>query len=171
MHLIQHRRLTLCFAAILVVACSGAQEPSAEPIPSSNVAETSEIDSDELDTEDSAEQGERISDEPEIDEDYERPPPYDQQYDVSELYGAVCVDCHGEQGDGAGYLEDGFSFASPAEEWSNGPHVDGILRTLEDGIHETAMRDFPQYKDSDRIELAEYILDLRRALNSADEDD
>ena len=45
-----------------------------------------------------------------------------------------------------------------------GPTVDDIIITLEDDIHTSPMRAFPEYKDVDRLELAECVLDLRRAL-------
>lgn len=88
--------------------------------------------------------------------------PYDRAYDVSELYEAVCADCHGVDGDvrQAG----GFWYGAPAQAWTNGPTVDGVLVTLEEGIHASAMRSFPEYNDADRVELGEYVLDLRRGL-------
>ncbi len=96
---------------------------------------------------------------------YDRPPPHDLEYDISEVYAQVCADCHGQLGAGDGPAGEGFAFDNPADRWTNGPTADGILKTLEDGIHDTAMRDFPQFKDVDRVALAEYILDLRYALD------
>lgn len=94
----------------------------------------------------------------------EHMPPYDREYDISEVYAEACVDCHGEDGDGDGTVEQGFSFGSESDEWTNGPTVDGILITLDDGIHDTAMQEFPQFLDDDRVELAEYVLELRYEL-------
>ena len=112
---------------------------------------------------------EEDGDEEAIDEYYERRP-YDEHYDIGEVYEAVCVDCHGMRGDGVGVLAGGFSFGAPEEEWNNGPTVDGILQTLEDGIHESAMREFPEFPDADRLELADYILELRELLKMEDRD-
>ena len=92
------------------------------------------------------------------------PAPYDREYDISEVYAGACASCHGDDGDGRSEVEETFSYATPADEWSNGPTVDGILDTLEDGIHDSAMQEFPQFKDADRVELAEYVIDLRHAL-------
>lgn len=97
--------------------------------------------------------------------------PYDRSYDAADLYGAMCAACHGEDGDGNAPIPDAFSFATTAALWTNGPTVDGILLTLEDGIHHSAMRSFPEYQDFDRVALAEYILDLRRALAVDEEDE
>ncbi len=92
-----------------------------------------------------------------------QPPPYELEYDISEVYAVACVSCHGDKGDGDGAQQEGFGFDTPANEWTNGPTVDGILQTLEDGIHDSAMREFPQFTNQDRVELAEYIIDLRHA--------
>ena len=98
---------------------------------------------------------------------YDKPAPPDREYDISEVYAQMCASCHGKRGDGDGSAEDGFAFDSPADKWANGPTTHGILDTLEDGIHDTAMRDFPEFKDIDRVELAEYIIDLRHALDDS----
>lgn len=112
-----------------------------------------------------------LEDESEVDEaaEYDKPPPYDLEYDISEVYEQMCAGCHGETGDGHGPEGEGRAFGAPADEWNNGPTVDGILATLEEGIHDTAMRDFPEFKDVDRVELAEYVLDLRHALKGRSE--
>ena len=101
---------------------------------------------------------------------HKQPPPPDRRYDISEVYAEACVACHGERGGGDGTEEEGFSFDTPADEWTNGPTVDGILKTLDDGIHDTPMQQFEQFTNEDRIELAEYVIDLRHALKG-DEDD
>lgn len=98
---------------------------------------------------------------------YDKPPPPDREYDISEVYAQMCASCHGDRGEGDGVDDDGFAFDTPADEWTNSPTVGGILDTLEDGIHDTAMRDFPQFKDVDRVELAEYVIDLRHALDDS----
>ncbi len=95
---------------------------------------------------------------------YDKPPPYDREYDISEVFNKMCAGCHGEAGDGDGPDGNGLAYDTPADEWNNGPTIDGILLTLEDGVHGTAMRDFPEFKNVDREKLAEYVLDLRQAL-------
>ncbi len=108
------------------------------------------------------------ADDPIADDDYpeelDTPPPHDRHYDVAQIYDAICASCHGDDGDGQGLTEEGFAFDAPEEEWTNSPSVDGILRTLEDGIHDTAMQQFPEFADADRVQLAEHVLDLRHAL-------
>ncbi len=160
------RSLPLFFALLLAAGCS-------TPVADDASATTHVDDNDPPTNEEPLPQSEEdktpLSPDTSDDElsDYDRPPPYDREYDISEVYAQMCASCHGEDGDGDGHLEAGFAFDSPKDQWSNGPTVSGILDTLEDGIHDTAMRDFPEFKDIDRVELAEYILDLRRALDSS----
>ena len=89
--------------------------------------------------------------------------------DGAEVYGRVCVTCHGKTGDGKGLEQELFSFATPADEWKNGPSVAGILKTLTTGVHETSMQPFPQFDDDEKRAVAEYVLELREDLIAADE--
>ena len=86
-----------------------------------------------------------------------------------EVYERVCVTCHGKTGDGKGLGQQLFGFDTPANEWKNGPSVDGILITLEAGIHDTSMKAFPDYGDVERRAVAEYVLLLRAQLLQARE--
>ena len=133
---------------------------------STGSAAESESDAESVEQSEQDEAGVELPDEPALDEEAppDHPPPYDRQYDIAEVYDEACASCHGDDGDGQGYDEVTFSYATPADEWTNGPTVDGILDTLEDGIHDSAMQEFPQFKDADRVELAEYVIDLRYAL-------
>ena len=155
---------------ITIAVLAGCASPSASPSPEAQSGEQ-EKSVVAADTDGVEEYGEALEPdekaEPYAGSPYERPP-YDREYDASELFEAVCADCHGEAGDGDAPIEDPFSFGAPAQKWTNGPTVDGILITLEDGIHDTAMREFPEYKNVDREKLAEYILELRYALGVED---
>ncbi len=161
------------FAIALLMGCAST---SAEPPPETQSGEQQKP-AVATDTDGAGESDEALESDEELEPDektepyagspYERAP-YDREYDASELFEAVCADCHGEAGDGDAPIEAPFSFATPAQEWTNGPTVDGILITLEDGIHDTAMREFPEYKNVDREKLADYILELRYALLGQD---
>ena len=94
----------------------------------------------------------------------DRRPDEARSYDRSELYNRVCVTCHGPDGDGQGLAIQLFSFGAPEAEWRNGPTIEGIVITLEEGFHHTSMRPFPEYSEADRVALAEYVLELREAL-------
>lgn len=147
-------RYTVFSSLILLTIFGGCStqstaESSSESAPEQSDEETTEIDDQTAET------------------DFPDPPPPDERtYEITEVYAEACVQCHGEDGDGDGTKQEGFSFASPADEWTNGPNVDGIVDTLDDGIHETAMQRFPEFKNEDRIELAEHVLDLRYALGA-----
>jgi len=84
--------------------------------------------------------------------------------DGAELYGRVCVTCHGTDGDGKGLEQPLFSFGSPEQDWKNGPTVEGILTTLSEGVHDTSMAAFPGYGEAERRALATYVLSLRAEL-------
>ncbi len=149
-------RPALLIAAIALVAlvglhCSSSPEAADDPDPEPTPASQPET----------ASQDEPSADYP---EELQTPPPHDRDYDIAEVYDAMCASCHGEEGDGEGIAQTGFAFDTPADQWTNRPSVDGILLTLEDGIHDTAMQDFPQFSDVDRVDLAQHILDLRHAL-------
>lgn len=95
---------------------------------------------------------------------HEQPHPRDRVYDISEVYAEACVVCHGERGDGKGTEQQTFDFSTPADDWNNAPDVDGILETLEYGVHDSAMQAFPRLTNDDRVALAKYVLDLRYQL-------
>lgn len=84
--------------------------------------------------------------------------------DGEELYGRVCITCHGPRGDGTGLEQELFSFGSPTDQWTNGPTVDGILTTLGEGVHDTSMQAFPEFGDVERRAIAAYVLELRADL-------
>ncbi len=102
------------------------------------------------------------------DEPYDRRPDEAADYDATDLYNRICVTCHGDAGDGQGMALQLFSFGAPEEEWRNGPTVEGVLITLDEGLHGTSMRPFPEYTEEDRRRLAAYILELREALLAED---
>jgi mono/diheme cytochrome c family protein len=108
------------------------------------------------------EQGERAVDDEPIAED--RLLAAGNPEDGAGIYNRVCVTCHGRTGDGRGLEQELFPFDAPEERWTHGPTVEGILTTLEDGIHETSMQPFPEYGEVERRAVAKYVLELREAL-------
>lgn len=86
-----------------------------------------------------------------------------------EIYGHVCVTCHGKTGDGKGLDQELFSYGAPEAKWTNGPTVDGIQKTLTQGVHATSMKPFPQYGEAERIAVAQYVLELREKLQKAEQ--
>jgi mono/diheme cytochrome c family protein len=80
------------------------------------------------------------------------------------IYGHVCVTCHGKTGDGKGLEQQLFSYGAPESKWTNGPTVEGIMKTLQTGVHESSMKPFPQYKKAERRAVAQYVLGLREKL-------
>lgn len=150
-------RHALLILAMLLPACTassaGQSPPTSDDDPEHHEETTTNTETDEEQRQPSTYEG--VADER---------APYDRHYDASELFDAVCAGCHGVDGDGDAPIDDAFSFATPADEWTHSPTVDGILMTLDDGVHDTAMREFPEYKDLDRQLLAEYVLELRHAL-------
>jgi len=85
----------------------------------------------------------------------------------AEVYGRVCVTCHGKSGDGRGMEMKLFGFDAPAEDWKHGPTVEGIKKTLVDGIHDSSMKSFDYYSEGDREAVALYVLELRERLLEA----
>lgn len=95
----------------------------------------------------------------------EKPPTVEPNIELGEqVYGRVCVTCHGPEGDGKGLEQELFSFATPAEQWKNGPTVGGILATLDQGVHQTSMQPFPEFGPLERESVALYVLQLREEL-------
>jgi len=87
--------------------------------------------------------------------------------DGEELYGRVCITCHGKTGDGMGLGQQLFGFDTDAAKWKNGPTDAGILTTLADGIHETSMKPFGEFSETERKALAGWVLGLRKELLAA----
>lgn len=172
-----HNYLAILLSAAALSACYGAagandRSTNSEPAPQESDSQQSDsqrqAESESEPVEDETDDDRSHSDDPgELPPD-QQPPPPDRNYDISEVYATTCVDCHGHRGDGDGTENQGFNFAAPADEWTNGPTVDGILDTLDDGIHDSAMQRFPQFSTQDRIELAEYVIDLRYELKGED---
>ncbi|MFP4600190.1 MAG: c-type cytochrome [Persicimonas sp.] len=159
-----HRYRSLFVVAALIIGCStssGADAPSSTVEDEPPAAEESAAEESAVEESDEAAENASEADYPAA---YDKPPPYDRDYDISEVFNKMCAGCHGEAGDGDGPDGNGLAYDTPADEWNNGPTIDGILLTLEDGVHGTAMRDFPEFKNVDREKLAEYVLDLRQAL-------
>lgn len=89
----------------------------------------------------------------------------------AEVYARVCVTCHGKSGDGRGMEMKLFGFDEPAEKWTNGPTVEGIVKTLDQGIHQSSMKPFDDYSEGDRRAVALYVLELRERLLDAETDE
>lgn len=82
----------------------------------------------------------------------------------AQVYKQVCVTCHGRTGDGRGLEQELFGFDAPANQWTNGPTLEGILQTLDEGIHDSSMTSFADYREEDREAVARYVLELREFL-------
>lgn len=153
------RYLPVALALLSLTGCSAQATADTAPRSDSDApVETAEAD---------GEQAPHVEDPAELPP-HEQPPPRDRQYDISEVYQEGCVSCHGERGDGQGTEQEAFSFDTPATEWTNDPSIDGILQTLEYGIHDTAMQQFPRLTNDDRVALAQYVLELRLELKGED---
>lgn len=82
----------------------------------------------------------------------------------AQVYKQVCVTCHGRTGDGRSLDQELFGFDAPADQWTNGPTLEGILQTLDEGIHDSSMTSFADYQEEDREAVARYVLELREFL-------
>lgn len=91
--------------------------------------------------------------------------------DGAELYGRICVTCHGAAGDGKGLGQQLFSFGTPEDQWKNGPTLEGITKTLAGGVHGSSMKPFPDFNEEQLGALAEHVLGLREALLAAETPD
>jgi mono/diheme cytochrome c family protein len=83
---------------------------------------------------------------------------------AAELY-AQCAACHGDQGLGDGAAGAQLkpaprNFKSATAEWKNGKTVEGITKTLKEGITGTSMAAYSYLSDEDINTLANYVLEL-----------
>ena len=91
---------------------------------------------------------------------YENPAP-DVIETGKQLYSSNCASCHGETGDGKGPA--GASLNPPPrnftsmEGWTNGPTLEGLYKTLQDGIPNTGMAAFANLPPDQRLALISYV--------------
>lgn len=91
---------------------------------------------------------------------YENPAP-DIIETGKQLYASNCSSCHGETGDGKGPA--GASLNPPPrnfttmEGWKNGPTIEGMYKTLQDGIPNSGMAAFANLPPEQRLALISYL--------------
>ncbi|HLT23610.1 MAG TPA: cytochrome c [Ignavibacteria bacterium] len=91
---------------------------------------------------------------------YENPGP-DVIETGKQLYASNCASCHGETGDGKGPA--GASLNPPPrnftnmEGWKNGPTIEGMYKTLQEGIPNTGMAAFANLPPEQRLALISYM--------------
>lgn len=91
-----------------------------------------------------------------VDPDFETFGPAGLNIDARSLYLTFCASCHGIDGDGSG-LPGLARDLRTTEAWKNGAGMEGIYRTLIDGIPNTQMRAFPNFTPWERIAMAHYV--------------
>jgi mono/diheme cytochrome c family protein len=78
-----------------------------------------------------------------------------------QLYASNCSSCHGETGDGKGPA--GASLNPPPrnftsmENWKNGPTIEGMYKTLIEGIPNTGMAAFSNLPAKQRLDIISYL--------------
>lgn len=78
-----------------------------------------------------------------------------------QLYASNCVSCHGETGEGNGPA--GASLNPPPrnfknmDNWKNGPTLEGLFKTLQEGIPNTGMASFANLLPEQRLALIFYV--------------
>jgi mono/diheme cytochrome c family protein len=82
------------------------------------------------------------------------------------LYAQNCVSCHGPKGEGDGPAGKGLKpsprrFTHP-EDWVNGSRIDGIYKTLDQGIKGSSMVAYTMLTKRDRMALVHYVRSLGR---------
>ncbi|MDR3673126.1 MAG: cytochrome c [Holophaga sp.] len=80
------------------------------------------------------------------------------------LYAQNCVSCHGPKGDGDGPAGKGLKpsprrFTQPGD-WVNSSRIDGIYKTLEQGIKGSSMVAYTMLAKRDRMALVHYVRSL-----------
>ena len=80
------------------------------------------------------------------------------------LYAQTCGSCHGTKGEGDGAAGKGLNppprnFASK-DGWKNGTAVDGIYKTLEEGVKGSSMVSYAYLSKKDRMALVHYVRSL-----------
>jgi mono/diheme cytochrome c family protein len=89
------------------------------------------------------------------------------------LYAQNCVSCHGPTGDGDGPAGKGLNppprcFAKP-EGWVNGSHIDGIFKTLDQGVKGSSMVAYTMLTKRDRMALVHYVRSLGKFEHGPDD--
>lgn len=80
------------------------------------------------------------------------------------LYGQTCATCHGEKGEGTGPGATGLNPKprnfTAGDGWKNGHGLDGIYKTLEEGLKGSSMVAYTYLARKDRMALAHYVQSL-----------
>jgi mono/diheme cytochrome c family protein len=82
-----------------------------------------------------------------------------------EIFAQNCASCHGEKGHGDGAASASLNpkprnFQAPASEWKNGNTLEGITKTLNNGIAGGAMVAYKHLGDDSINEVAKYVVYL-----------
>lgn len=85
----------------------------------------------------------------------------------ADLFAQNCASCHGEKGMGDGPAGANLNpkprnYKSPAKDWKNGPTVEGITKTLKEGIPGSGMVSYAHLGDESIKQLAEYVITLTK---------
>ena len=80
------------------------------------------------------------------------------------LFAQNCVSCHGPKGDGDGPAGKGLNPPprrfTQKDGWVNGFHIDGIYKTLEQGVKGSSMVAYTMLTKRDRMALVHYVRSL-----------
>ncbi|MDX1957053.1 MAG: cytochrome c [Leptospiraceae bacterium] len=82
-----------------------------------------------------------------------------------EIFDVQCASCHGEKGAGDGVASAALNpkprnYTAPASEWKNGKTIEGITKTLNEGIKGGAMVAYKHLGDDNIKKVAKYVLYL-----------
>lgn len=77
----------------------------------------------------------------------------------------ACSTCHGEAGLGDGAAGAQLkvkprNFKAPTAEWKNGKSVEGIVKTLKEGIVQNGMAPYTHLSEGEMTAVANYILEM-----------
>ncbi|MCB1141651.1 MAG: cytochrome c [Leptospiraceae bacterium] len=80
---------------------------------------------------------------------------------------AQCTSCHGDTGAGDGPAGAALkppprNFKAPAAEWKNGKTLEGITKTLKEGIPGSSMASYAYLSEEESSALAKYVLELAK---------
>ncbi|MGA2082935.1 MAG: cytochrome c [Holophaga sp.] len=80
------------------------------------------------------------------------------------LFNSTCTSCHGPKGEGDGAAGRGLNPPprnfTKNEGWQNGPRIDSIYKTLEEGIKGSSMVSYSYLSKRDRMALVHYVRSL-----------
>jgi mono/diheme cytochrome c family protein len=149
--------LLMVFAFLVLPGVRNANAPPTDTMPSPAGGETGWLDP----TDYPAERGRTV---PPIDPATVMAPTPEMLARGVVLYGQNCASCHGTAGVGDGAAGKGLNpaprnFTKP-EGWVNGSHIDGIFKTLDQGVKGSSMVAYTMLTKRDRMALVHYVRSL-----------